>query len=151
MLNAERGLRRVPRKRYASACHDPAMDEESETRSEAGSTLSEAYENRTRQLHEARGALAEAVAALTTELGRRRTEMDVLAAEASAVRDERDRAVTDNQALRAEVEAQRSRIADLEAGLEQVRDQLAAVQNMKVVRWTGPPRRLVYRLRARGE
>jgi uncharacterized coiled-coil DUF342 family protein len=113
------------------------------------SALSAAYAERTKQLHDARGAIAEAVSTLRAELGHRREELAAVRQEAATLRDERDRAVTDNRALRQEVEAQRRRIAELEEGLEQTTELVAVLQNMKVVRWSGPLRRFVYRLRAR--
>jgi predicted RNase H-like nuclease (RuvC/YqgF family) len=108
-----------------------------------------AYAERTRQLYDARGALAEAVATLKLELERRREETTSLNAALSATRDERDRAVTDNSALRREVEAQRRRIEELEQGLGETARRIEVLQSMKVIRWTGPMRRAVYRWRAR--
>jgi chromosome segregation ATPase len=117
--------------------HD--ADSESES---AGRPSATPYEERTKQVYEARGALAEAVAALTVELSQRR-------AEAGSLRDERDRAAGDIRALRAELEAQHERIADLEQVVHDARDAVTALQNMKVMRWSEPVRRIVYRLRAR--
>jgi uncharacterized coiled-coil DUF342 family protein len=111
--------------------------------------LSAAYEERTRQLHDARGAVAEAVAALTVELDQRRRDAVTRLEEARALRDERDSAVADNHALRAEVEAQRLRIVALEEALAETRQVVAAFQHLKVVRWSAPARRIAYRLRAR--
>jgi len=108
-----------------------------------------AYEERTKQLYDARGAIAEAVAALTAELEQRRREAVTLREEARALRDELDSAVTDNRALREEVEAQRLRMAALEEALAKTRRDVEAFRNMKVVRWSAPARRIVYRLRAR--
>ena len=104
------------------------MSDDDAKNSERARSLDAAYEERTKQLHEARGALAEAVAALTVELGQRR-------AEAAALHE-------DNEALRNEVEARGERMA----ALEQV---VASFQKMKVVRWSAPVRGIVYRLRAR--
>jgi predicted RNase H-like nuclease (RuvC/YqgF family) len=108
-----------------------------------------AYEQRTNQLREARGALAEAVSALTAELDRRR-------AETAALQDERDRAQLEQraereraEALAGELEARSLREAELEAELRESRKQVAVLANMKVVRFTVWPRRIVYRLRAR--
>jgi hypothetical protein len=101
----------------------------------AGDPLAGAYEQRTKQLYDARAALAEAVSALTVELGQRREE-------STALRDERDRALLDSRALR-------EHAAALEGELRTARELAAALRNMKVVRWTTWPRRIVYRLRAR--
>lgn len=101
-----------------------------------GSTaLRRAYDERTVQLHDARGALAEAVAALTVELARRREE-------SASLLDERDRAVRENRALR-------ERAGELEAALKAAQTRATVLAEMKVVRYTAWPRRLVYRLRAR--
>ena len=94
-----------------------------------------AYEQRTKQLHEARGALAEAVSALTAELNHARSERDRAQSEVAGLRDH-------VSALDAEIEKQRH-------ALEVVHEQMAVIRNMKVVRWTAWPRRLVYRQRAR--
>jgi hypothetical protein len=102
-----------------------AADEPSDDRQEA---LSAAYEERTRQLYDARGALSEAASALTLELSR--------------LREEHDEARAEVQTLREQHEAQRQRTAALEA-------ELAVMRNMKVVRWTKLPRTIVYRWRAR--
>ena len=112
------------------------------TGSDDQAALSAAYEERTNQLHDARGALAEAVAALTVELTQRRSE-------AAAFREERDRAVADSLAQREEVDRQRERIGSLEQALGQARETVAAFEQMKVVRWSEPASRFVYRLRAR--
>ena len=90
--------------------------------------LTGAYEERTRQLYDARGALSEAVSALTLELSR--------------LREQHDEAGTQIRALREQQEAHRQRTAALEA-------ELAVMRNMKVVRWTKLPRAIVYRWRAR--
>jgi peptidoglycan hydrolase CwlO-like protein len=110
-----------------------------------------AYEQRTNQLREARGALAEAVSALTAELDRRR-------AETAALRDERDRAQLEQraereraEALAGELEARSLRESALEAELRESREQVAVLRHMKVVRFTVWPRRIVYRLRTRRE
>jgi chromosome segregation ATPase len=96
-------------------------------------TFGAAYEERTRQLHDARGALAEAVAALTVELGHRREE-------AAELREQRDLALRDNDALRREVEARGERMVELE-------EVIRTLRNMKVVRWSASLRGIVYRLR----
>jgi hypothetical protein len=68
---------------------------------------------------------------------------------AAALRRERDQAVQDNRVLRGKVEAQRQRIEALEQGASEAEEVIAALQNMKVVRWSAPARRIVYSLRAR--
>jgi Glycosyl transferase family 2 len=102
-----------------------------------------AYEQRTKQLHNARAALAEAVSTLRTELGQRREEV-------AALRDERDRALLDNRAVREqsaalarEAQELRPRVETLEGELRDARELAAAMRNMKVVRWTAWPRRIV--------
>lgn len=90
--------------------------------------MEEAYNERTRQLYDARGALSEAVSALTLELSR--------------LREQHDEARAEIQALREQQEAQRQHAQALEA-------ELAVMRNMKVVRWTRLPRAIVYRWRAR--
>jgi hypothetical protein len=111
--------------------------------------LAQAYEQRTKHLHDARAALAEAVSALRTELGHRRQEIAALGgARDQAVRDlraERER----SEALDREAQALRTRIAALEAELRDARELVTAVRNLKVMRWTAWPRRSVYRWRAR--
>jgi uncharacterized coiled-coil DUF342 family protein len=104
------------------------VDEERGTRADPEVGLAAAYAERTKQVHEARAALAEGVAALTVELDERRGEVNQLRGEVQALRLERD-------ALREEVTA-----------LKRV---IRTLQNMKVVRWTAPLRSVVYRTRAR--
>jgi hypothetical protein len=94
-----------------------------------------AYAERTTQLHDARGALAEAVATLTGELHRQREEYDRLVEESRGSREH-------NQALETELQK-------LQAYAQMLQEQLTACRNMKVVRWTASPRRFVYGLRAR--
>jgi hypothetical protein len=91
-------------------------------------TLTKAYERRTMQLNDARIALAGAVSALTAEL--------------TARNHERDHALQENRALRNRVEV-------LEGELRAARGDIAALQGMKVVRWTARPRRLVHQIRSR--
>ena len=100
-----------------------------------------AYDERTTQLHEARGALGEAVAALSAELASRREESGLVSGE-------RDRAVREAEALRAEVIALQHRVAELETALTLERGKVAELEGMKVVRYTKLPRHLVYRWRA---
>jgi chromosome segregation ATPase len=141
--------------------------------------LTVAYEQRTKQLCDARAALAEAVAALTVELGQRREESAGLREELARLReesarlreelarlreelartgDERDRVLLENEALRgsakalsAGVQEAREHAAVVEAELGVTRERVAALRNMKVVRWTAGPRRIVHRLRDRLE
>jgi chromosome segregation ATPase len=148
--------------------------------------LTVAYEQRTKQLCDARAALAEAVAALTVELGQRREESAGLREELARLReesarlreesarlreelarlreelartgDERDRVLLENEALRgsakalsAGVQEAREHAAAVEAELGVTRERVAALRNMKVVRWTAGPRRIVHRLRDRLE
>jgi predicted nucleic acid-binding Zn-ribbon protein len=107
-----------------------------------GDALSIAYEERAKQLYEARGALAEAVSTLRQELG--------------YCREERDQALTENtglrqhaQALTGEIEKLRHYASGLEGEVQAANERTAAVLNMKAVRWTARPRRTVQRLRAR--
>lgn len=101
-----------------------------DTPGERSDELSEAYEQRTKQLHEARGALAEAVATLTAELRVRREESE-------AIR-------TDNRALHEQAEMHigvihdlQQRVGQLEADLHRARQRLPRV------------RALIHRLRSR--
>ncbi len=119
-------------------------DSGAQSREQPGSAhlLSEAYTERTRQLHDARGALAEAVATLRAELNQRREETAAHRAEAVALRqtldavEVRSQALdTDNRALYAEIERLNQVVSDL--------------QNTKVMRWTAGARRARYRVRAR--
>jgi tRNA U34 5-carboxymethylaminomethyl modifying GTPase MnmE/TrmE len=107
-----------------------------------GDALADAYAQRTKQLHEARGALAEAVSALTTQLTQQREELRQRT-------DERDQALRENRSLSEHVEALDAEIQKLDEHLRTAHEQNVAFRNMKVVRWSGPPRRFVYRLRAR--
>lgn len=102
---------------------------------ESDPRLRAAYDERDRQLRDAHGALAELASALTEELRELRKET-------AALRDERDRALADNIALRQEVEKQLQGVAELNA-------QIAGLQEMKVVRWTASLRSFIYRLRGR--
>ena len=101
----------------------------------AGDSLSAAHEQRTKELYDARGALAEAVSTLTAELNH--------------CREERDRVLEENRGLREHTEALRAEIEKLEHGLAAANQRTAAVSNLKVVRWTAWPRAVVYRMRAR--
>lgn len=105
-------------------------------------SLGAAYEQRTIQLHEARSALADAVAAIRLELDDRRNESAGLREDNRSLRE-------DNRLLRQDAEALRERAIGLEAELQATDELLATVRNMKVVRWTAWPRQIVYRLRDR--
>lgn len=100
----------------------------SESDSESAGLLRVAYEQRDRQLHEARGALAELVSELTEEL--------------RGLRQERDGLVHENRALRDEVDKQLR-------GVAQLNERIAVLENLKVVRWTAPARGFLYRARHR--
>jgi predicted RNase H-like nuclease (RuvC/YqgF family) len=104
-------------------------------RPEPTDSLSEAYAERTRQLHEARGSLAEAVATLRTELSQRRAESAALREGLDAADLRHQTLATDNRALYAEIDRLNTLVSDL--------------QNTKVMRWSAGPRRAVHRLRAR--
>jgi hypothetical protein len=115
-----------------------------------GEPLSEAYERRTKDLHDARGALAEAVSVLTAELKDAR-------AEGAVVRAERDHLLQENRTMREhtdalviEVKKKQERASVLEEALQAERDRVAVLSNMKVVRWSASIHGVVYRLRQRG-
>jgi predicted RNase H-like nuclease (RuvC/YqgF family) len=108
-----------------------------------------AYEQRTKQLYDARTALAEAVSALRTELAQRCEEVAALGAERDQARLDHRAECQRSAALDLEAQALRTRVAALEAELLDARELVAAVRNLKVVRWTAWPRRWVYRWRAR--
>jgi regulator of replication initiation timing len=95
--------------------------------------LSAAYEQRTKDLYDARGALAEAVSTLTGEL--------------THCREERERLLEENRGLREHAEALQAEIGKLEDGLAVANQRTAAVQNLKVVRWSAWPRAVLYRIR----
>jgi predicted nuclease with TOPRIM domain len=101
----------------------------------AADQLSAAYEVRTKELYDARGALAEAVSTLTAEL--------------SHCRQERERLLEENHGLREHAKALQGEIDKLDQGLAVANQRTAAVQNLKIVRWTAWPRAIVYRMRTR--
>ena len=116
--------------------------------------LAKAYEQRTTQVHEARGALADAVSALRLELEQQREQAAKLHDENAALREDNHalREDTHNvhqhaERLTSELHQQRERAEGLEAELSSTRKLLDDLRGMKVVRWTAGPRRLVYRLR----
>ena len=111
-------------------------DMESKQSKTAADSLSTAYEQRTKELYDARGALAEAVSTLTAEL--------------SFCREERERVLEENRGLREHAKALRTEIVKLERGLADANRRTDAVLNLKVVRWTSWPRAVVYRMRTRG-
>lgn len=115
----------------------------------AADLLSEAYEQRTKHLRDARTALAEAVSALRAELGHRRQEVAALGADRDQARRDHRAERERSQALDREAQELRTRIAALEAELRDARERVTAVRNLKVVRWTAWPRRSLYRWRAR--
>jgi type II secretory pathway component PulL len=84
-----------------------------------------AYDERTRQLHDARAALSGAVSALTVEL--------------SSLREQHDLAHVEIRNLREHKEVLLERIRMLEG-------ELAAIRNRRVVRWTRRPRAALRRL-----
>jgi predicted RNase H-like nuclease (RuvC/YqgF family) len=120
------------------------------TAGEQEDPLTAAYEQRTTQLHEARGALAEAVSVLKVELDQRREESKGLREHADNLAAEADKQRHYAESFTAEIQQLRKDVARLEAELQATRELLASVRNMRVVRWTVWPRRIVYRLRARG-
>jgi chromosome segregation ATPase len=106
---------------------------ESRQSENAADSLSAAYEQRTKELYGARGALAEAVATLTAEL--------------SFGREERKRMLEENRGLREHIKALEAEIEKLEHGLAAANQRTDAVLNLKVVRWTAGPRSVIYRMR----
>ena len=114
-----------------------AISETFEARAPAGTndTPASEHEKRTGQQHEARGAPTEVVSTVTAELNRRR--------------DERDEALRQNRDLREHGEALDAEVQTLRQALQVAHEQAAALRNMKVVRWTAWPRRLIYSMRAR--
>jgi DNA repair exonuclease SbcCD ATPase subunit len=85
--------------------------------------LARAHQQREEQVHEARGALAEAVAALNVELGDRRREATALREKNAALLAERDRAVGDNRALR-------DYVVRLEAELRHAREPVGLLERI---------------------
>lgn len=99
-----------------------------ESDSESTGPLRVAYEERDRQLREARGALAELVSELTEEL--------------RELRNDRQGLMGENRALREEVDKQLR-------GVAQLNERIAVLENLKAVRWTAPVRGFLYRVRRR--
>jgi cell division protein FtsB len=86
-----------------------------------------------------------------------RLELAARREETAALRQMHEKLYHDWQALTAEAEYLRQARDDLTSQNQRLSDQLAevqqaltTVQNMKVVRWTVRPRRIVYRLHGRG-
>jgi chromosome segregation ATPase len=118
--------------------------------------LAEAYERRDAQLHEARAALAEAVAALERELKLRREEADGLRSELAGAREHAANLAAEAEKQRrlavqhaGEVTELREEVARLAAELGAAQEMIATLRGMKAVRWTAAPRRLAHRLRRR--
>ncbi len=111
--------------------------------------LSEAYTERTRQLYEARGALAEAVATLRAELNQRNEETTAHRAEAVALRKTLDAAELRSQTLDNERQALDTDNRGLYAEIERLNQVVSDLQNTKVMRCTAGARRAVHRVRAR--
>lgn len=99
-----------------------------ESDSESTGRLRMAYEERDRQLREARGALAELVSELTEELRELRREREAL--------------MDQNRALRDEVDKQLR-------GVAQLNERIQSLEDLKAVRWTAPVRGFLYRMRHR--
>jgi tRNA (mo5U34)-methyltransferase len=115
---------------------------------------------RTAEIHEARGALAEAVSLLSAELDHHRQEQRQERAQTAKERAQtaKERAQTAKERAQTaeEILGLRDHTAALNHEIDKLRqayhvalEQNAELRNMKVVRWTARPRRLVYRLRAR--
>jgi septal ring factor EnvC (AmiA/AmiB activator) len=113
-----------------------------DARPELDETLRRAYDERSRDLLEARTSLAEAVAMLTSELRARREEVASLAGENDSLREHLQRA-------QAEAAAQRERADAAEVERDRLRTTVARIRGMKVVRYAAPARRLILRLRSR--
>jgi chromosome segregation ATPase len=107
-----------------------------------------AYAERSAQLYETRVALADAVQTLTDELQARRAEAAAFRAETAAIRDDQRALHEQSAGYAALIENLRERNAELEAELAALRAQLESLQEMRVVRWTAVPRRVLRRLRA---
>jgi chromosome segregation ATPase len=134
---------------------------------EARSALAEAVHTLRLELedrHREAAALQQEVAALRQEAARLRQdnrlahekaetlhkESHALGAEVNWLREQRASITEEKHRLTAENQALIERSAELERQLGEAREQVATLQNMKVVRWTVWPRRMVYRLRERG-
>ncbi len=100
--------------------------------------LAAAYQERDLQLREARAALGEAVHTLRLELAQERRENAALQEKHNVLHDEW-------KALGAEVEWLRDQRAVLTAEVERLEQELRAVKNMRVVRWSARPRRIFRR------
>jgi hypothetical protein len=107
-----------------------------------------AYAERSAQLYETRVALADAVQTLTDELQARRAEAAAFRAETAAIREDQRALYEQAAAHAALIEGLRDRNAELEAELDLLRARLGSLQQMRVVRWTVLPRRVLRRLRS---
>jgi chromosome segregation ATPase len=132
--------------------HDPLMADVDRS---AQDELFSAYEQRTKQLYDTRGALAEAVASLTAEVRDLRGDLERVRADNQRVRADNQRVRADNQALRENahgltdsLQHSHEHAAQLQAELNASEAAAAALANLKIVRWTAPVRRAVYRLRS---
>jgi uncharacterized coiled-coil DUF342 family protein len=111
--------------------------------------LTRAYEQRSEQLYEARGALAEAVATVTTELNHCRSERDRAQVDADGLRAHADALQREIAKLRRYSEQLEREARDAHAAFAALQAKLVVVENMKVIRWSTRPRALVRRLRGR--
>lgn len=126
--------------------------------------LAAAYVTRDAQLHEARAALGEAVHTMRLELVARREEADALRSDNESLRARYTALDKEWKELGAEVRWQREERARLIAETEELRERVVRVEeelaearelnltfrNMKAVRWSAGPRRLVARLKGVG-
>ncbi len=140
------------------------------TEGEELETLAAAYEERTKEVHETRGALGQAVWALRLELEQRREEATALRQDNGELRQYGESLIDDNrklhehaqnltndnrtlhehaQNLTNEIDRLSERVGMLEGELRSANDLIHVLRNMKVVRWSAWPRRIVYRLRDR--
>jgi chromosome segregation ATPase len=115
----------------------------------ADERLQRAYRRRSDDLVETRAALAQAVDALTAQLGDRRREV-------ATVMDQRDAAIREAVStgahvaeLAARLEQADAQVTELAARLDQALTELAHVRGLRILRYTAWLRRLVYRLRTR--
>jgi chromosome segregation ATPase len=109
-----------------------------------------AYEERTLQLHEARAALGEAVHTLRLELAQARQENVALRQQLEDLQ-QRHTALHDEwKALGAEVEWLRKQRTSLMAETARLEQEVHALKNMRVVRWSAWPRRILHRRGSEG-
>lgn len=110
------------------------------TPQETPDQLAQAHAQRTQQLYEARGALAEAVSALTGELRVLREQSAALAQDNRALHEQ---AATHAAAITSGQE----RITELETELGKAYSTIDSLRGLKVVRWTAWSRAMRFRLR----